>query len=352
MYAPSPPPSGVFWLYVGTMRAVLATGIGGPEVLSPADVPDPVPGDGEVLIDVAAAGVNRADLLQLKGHHPPPPGAPDWPGLEVSGIVAALGPGVTGWSVGDRVCALLDGGGYASKALAPAAFLLPVPAGLDLVDAAALPEAVCTVWSNLGGVGGIGTAGSGGGGSTGPSVLVHGGSGGVGTTAILLLKALGATVLTTAGGPERVARCVALGADVGIDHRSQDFAQVVRGSTDGVGVDVILDVVGGEYLERNVAALARNGHLVIIASMRGTSATLDIRTLMGGWLTLHGSLLRKRPRTEKVEIVAAVREQVWPLVTSGQVYPVVHERLPLDRAADAHRLMADGAVFGKVLLVA
>ncbi|MBZ2199381.1 NAD(P)H-quinone oxidoreductase [Occultella gossypii] len=334
------------------MRTVLATGTGGPEVLSPADVPDPVPGDGEVLIDVAAAGVNRADLLQLKGHHPPPPGAPDWPGLEVSGTIAALGPGVTGWSVGDRVCALLDGGGYASRAVAPAAFLLPVPAGLDLVDAAALPEAICTVWSNLGGVGGIGTDSAGGGdAAAGPSVLVHGGSGGVGTTAILLLKALGATVLTTAGGPERVARCVALGADVGIDHRSQDFAEVVRDATDGAGVDVILDVVGGEYLERNVASLARNGHLVIIASMRGTKATLDIRTLMGGWLTLHGSLLRKRPRAEKVEIVAAVREQVWPLVASGQVYPVVHERLPLDRAADAHRLMADGAVFGKVLLV-
>ncbi|CAM3585001.1 NAD(P)H-quinone oxidoreductase [Occultella aeris] len=336
----------MFWLYVGIMRAVLATGIGGPEVLFPADVPDPVPGDGEVLIDVAAAGVNRADLLQLKGHHPPPPGAPDWPGLEVSGTIAALGPRVSGWSVGDRVCALLDGGGYASKAVAPAAFLLPVPAELDLVDAAGLPEAICTVWSNLAGVAGL-TPES----AAGSTVLVHGGSGGVGTTSILLLKALGARVLTTAGGPERVARCVALGADVGIDHRTEDFAEVVDRVTDGAGVDLILDVIGAGYLERNLASLATHGQLVIISAQQGTKATLDIGRLMGRWAGVHGSLLRKRPRSEKVEIVASVREQAWPLVASGRVFPVVHERLPLDRAADAHRLMADGAVFGKVLLV-
>ncbi|TDE91526.1 NAD(P)H-quinone oxidoreductase [Occultella glacieicola] len=328
------------------MRAVLTTGTGGPEVLSPTDVPDPTPGHGEVLIDVAAAGVNRADLLQLKGHHPPPPGAPEWPGLEASGTIAALGPGVTGWSVGDRVCALLDGGGYASKAVASAALLLPVPAGLDLVDAAGLPEAICTAWSNLAGVAGL-TRES----AAGATVLVHGGSGGVGTTSILLLKALGARVLTTAGGPDRVARCVALGADVGIDHRAEDFAEVVQRVTEGAGVDVILDVVGAGYLERNLASLARLGQLVIIAAQQGTRATLDIGSLMGRWAGVHGSLLRKRPRAEKEAIVAAVREQAWPLVTSGDVYPVVHERLPLDRAADAHRLLADGAVFGKLLLV-
>lgn len=324
------------------MRAITISRPGGPDVLTPAELPDPVPGAGEVLVAVAAAGVNRADVLQRLGHYPPPPGAPDTPGLEVSGTVTAVGPEVAGWRVGDRVAALVDGGGYAEAALVPAAQLLPVPDGLDLVDAAALPEAACTAWSNLVTVGGL---------HEGATALVHGGSGGVGSIATQLGAALGARVLTTAGGPDRVARCRELGADVAIDHRTEDFVAAAREATRGRGVDVILDVVGAAYLERNLAALAPDGRLVVIGLQRGRRTELDLGLLLSRRASVHGTTLRARPAAQKAAIVADVREHVWPLVAAGVVRPVVHARLPLAEAPRAHELLESGAVFGKVLLL-
>lgn len=324
------------------MRAITIPRPGGPDVLTPAELPDPVPGPGEVLVTVAAAGVNRADVLQRLGHYPPPPGAPDTPGLEVSGTVTAVGPEVAGWRVGDRVAALVDGGGYAEAALVPAAQMLPVPDGLDLVDAAALPEAACTAWSNLVTVGGL---------HEGATALVHGGSGGVGSIATQIGAALGARVLTTAGGPDRVARCRELGSDVAIDHRTEDFVAAAREATRGRGVDVILDVVGAAYLERNLAALAPDGRLVVIGLQRGRRTELDLGVLLSRRASIHGTTLRARPAAQKAAIVADVREHVWPLVAAGVVRPVVHARLPLAEAARAHELLESGAVFGKVLLV-
>lgn len=324
------------------MRAITISRPGGPDVLTPAELPDPVPGPGEVLVQVAATGVNRADVLQRLGHYPPPPGAPDTPGLEVSGTVTAVGPAVAGWQVGDRVAALVDGGGYAGAALVPAAQLLPVPDGLDLVDAAALPEAACTAWSNLVTVGGL---------CEGATALVHGGSGGVGSIATQLGAALGARVLTTAGGPERVARCRDLGADVAIDHRTEDFVTAAREATNGRGVDVILDVVGAAYLERNLATLAPDGRLVVIGLQRGRRTELDLGLLLSRRASVHGTTLRARPAAQKAAIVADVRAHVWPLVAAGAVRPVVHARLPLAEAARAHELLESGAVFGKLLLL-
>ena len=324
------------------MRAITISRPGGPDVLTPAELPDPVPGAGEVLVAVAAAGVNRADVLQRLGHYPPPPGAPDTPGLEVSGTVTAVGPEVAGWRVGDRVAALVDGGGYAEAALVPAAQLLPVPDGLDLVDAAALPEAACTAWSNLVTVGGL---------HEGATALVHGGSGGVGSIATQLGAALGARVLTTAGGPDRVARCRELGADVAIDHRTEDFVAAAREATRGRGVDVILDVVGAAYLERNLATLAPDGRLVVIGLQRGRRTELDLGVLLSRRASVHGTTLRARPAAQKAAIVADVREHVWPFVAAGVVRPVVHARLPLAEAPRAHELLESGAVFGKVLLL-
>jgi putative PIG3 family NAD(P)H quinone oxidoreductase len=313
---------------------------GGPEVLVPTDVDVPQPRSGEVLIDVAAAGVNNADLLQRAGRYPPPPGAPSWPGLEVSGVVAAAGPD-SGWSPGDRVAALLDGGGYAQRAIAPGAQVLPVPDGVDLVDAAALPEAACTVWSTLAAAGL----------APGQWLLVHGGSGGVGSLAVQVGAALGAHVIATAGGPERAARCRALGAPVVVDHRAEDFVAAVADATDGRGVDVVLDVVGAAYLERNLAALAVGGRLAVIGLQKGRRAELDLGALLSRRLTVLGTTLRSRPAAEKAGIVAAVRSEVWPLVADGRVRPVVHARLPLTEAARAHRMLAAGEVFGKLLLV-
>lgn len=328
------------------MRAIVITGRGGPEVLAPADVPRPAPGPGEVLIRVAAAGVNRADLLQTLGHHPPPPGAPAWPGLEVSGTIEALGPGVLGFAIGDRVCSLLDGGGYAEYVAAPAAYLLRVPDGADLVAAAGLPEALGTLWSNLIGVAGLDPLAN-----HGHTVLVHGGSGGIGTIAIQLLHALGATVLTTAGGPERAARCLELGAAVAIDHRTTDFVEATHAATAGRGADVILDVVGAAYLDRNVAALAPHGHLVVIGMQKGTTGALNLGPVLTKWLSIHGTVLRRRPSEEKAAIMAEVRAHAWPLAEHGKIRTVVHATLGLDEAAQAHRMMLDGGVFGKVLLV-
>ncbi|HEX6886506.1 MAG TPA: NAD(P)H-quinone oxidoreductase [Candidatus Nanopelagicales bacterium] len=327
------------------MRTIAIDRPGGPEVLVERELPDPAPGRGEVLIEVAAAGVNRADLLQRQGFYPPPPGAPDTPGLECAGIIAAVGPEVEGWQPGDRVAALLDGGGYASLALAPTGQLLRVPDELDLVAAAALPEALCTAWSNLVMVAGL---------AAGETVLILGGSGGVGSIAIQLAAARGARVLATAGGPERVARCVTLGAAVGIDHRSQDVAAAVAEATEGRGADVILDVLGAGALDANLRSLALGGRLVVIGLQQGRRGELDLGLLMARRASIHGTTLRARPLAEKAAIVAEVAEQVWPLVgTSGdaRIRPLVDAQLPLAQAGRAHELLAAGAVFGKVVLV-
>jgi len=329
------------------VHAIVVHSPGGPYVLRSAELEDPVPQVGEVLLHVAASGVNRADLLQRAGHYPPPPGAPEWPGLEVSGHVAALGPGVAGpedggWSVGDPVVALLDGGGYATRARVRATQVLPAPPGIDLVDAAGLPEAVCTAWSNLVDVGGL---------REGSTVLVHGGSGGVGSVAVQLAKALGARVIATAGGPERAAGCARLGADVAIDHRADDVRATVLEATDGRGVDVILDVLGAGALGENVRMLATGGRLVVIGTQRGRRGELDLGQLMARRASVVGTTLRSRPAHEKAAIVAAVREHVWPMLADGRLRPVVHARLPLDEAAAAHELLDSGEVFGKVLLV-
>ncbi|MGO1317904.1 MAG: NAD(P)H-quinone oxidoreductase [Cellulomonadaceae bacterium] len=312
------------------------------------EAPDPVPGPGQVLIDVAAAGVNPADVLQRRGLYPPPPGAPDTLGLEVSGSVAGVGPDAGSWRVGDAVAALLDGGGYATRVVAPAAQVLPVPATCDLVQAAALPEALCTAWSNLVDVGGL---------RPGATVLVHGGSGGVGTVAVQLALELGATVLTTAGGAQRAARCRELAPPQAadrltvVDHRAEDFTRAVANATGGAGVDVVLDVVGAAYLERNVAALALGGRLVVIGMLKGRRGELDLGRLLARRASVHGTTLRARPAAEKAAIVQAVRTRAWPAVEAGRIRPVVHAQVPLADAAQAHGLLASGEVFGKVLLV-
>jgi putative PIG3 family NAD(P)H quinone oxidoreductase len=323
------------------MRAVVITGPGGPEVLDWADVPDPAAGSGEVVLDVAASAVNRADLLQRQGHYPPPSDAPPWPGLECSGTVSAVGEHVTGWVVGDHACGLLSGGGYAEKVAVPAGQLLPIPRGVDLVTAAALPEVMCTVWSNV-----FMTAGL----QPGEVLLVHGGAGGVGTAAIQLGRAVGATVAATAGSAEKLARCGALGATILVNYRSDDFVDVVRSATDGHGADVVLDVVGARYLERNLSVLAPAGRLVVIGMQGGRTAELDLSVLMAKRAAVIATTLRSRPPAEKATIVAAVREHVWPLVESGDVRPVVDRVLPMTAAAEAHRVVEAGEHVGKVLL--
>ncbi|CAA9412270.1 MAG: Quinone oxidoreductase [uncultured Quadrisphaera sp.] len=324
------------------MRAIVARSPGGPEVLELAEVPDPVPGPGEVLVDVVAAGVNRADLLQRRGLYPPPPGASEVLGLEVSGTVAALGPGAQGWAVGDEVCALLAGGGCAERVAVPAGQVMPVPAGLDLVDAAALPEAVATVWSTV-----FMTAGL----RPGEVLLVHGGASGIGTTAVQLAGQLGARVAVTAGSRAKLEACAALGASVLVHHREEDFVEVVRAATDGRGADVVLDVVGGPYLARNLDVLATGGRLVVLAVQGGRRAEVDLATLMAKRLTVGGSTLRARPAAEKAEICASAVEHVWPLVAEGRVRPVVQERVPLAEAARAHAVLERGDHVGKVVLV-
>ena len=324
------------------MKAVVPSEPGGPEVLEYVDAPDPEPGPGEVLLDVVATAVNRADLLQRQGHYPPPPGASEILGLECSGTVATVGTGVEGFEVGQEVCALLSGGGYATRVAVPAGQVMPRPDGVDLVAAAALPEVAATVWSNVMMVAGL---------RAGDSLLVHGGAGGIGTFAIQLGKALGARVLTTAGSPEKLALCAELGADVTIDYRDQDFTAVVKEATDGVGVDVILDNMGASYLTRNVAALATEGRLVVIGLQGGTKAEIDLNALMRKRAAVVGTTLRARPVGEKSTICAAVVEQIWPLVADGTIRPVVGRTLPLAEAAEAHRLMESGASTGKILLV-
>lgn len=305
------------------------------------EVADPVAGPGELLVEVAAAGVNRADVLQRQGHYPPPPGAPQWPGLEVSGVVAALGPGTDGWTVGDRVAALLPGGGYAERAVATAALCLPVPDGLGTVEAAALPEALATVWSTLQAARF----------ADGDTLLVRGGSGGVGSVAVQVGRALGHRVLATAGGADRCARVRELGADVVVDHRLPDVAGRVLDATDGRGVDVVLDVLGAGGLAENVAMLADDGRLAVIGMQQGRRAELDLGLLMERRATVLATALRSRPLAQKVAIMAEVADRLWPLVASGAIRPVVETRIPLAQAARGHQLMEAGAAFGKILLV-
>jgi len=323
------------------MRAVTAPEPGGPEALTVSDHPDPSPGAGEVVVDVAASAVNRADLLQRQGHYPPPPGASDVLGLECSGTVSAVGPDVERWRVGDQVTALLAGGGHAEKVPVPAGQLMPVPDGIDLITAAALPEAACTVWSNVYMVAGL---------RPGETFLVHGGAGGIGTFALQLAAATGARVVTTAGSPEKLEVCRSLGASVAIDYREQDFVEELRAATDGHGADVVLDNMGAKYLGRNLDALATEGRLVIIGMQGGTRGELDIAKLLAKRGAVIATTLRSRPVAEKAAICAAVAEHVWPLVASGQVKPVVHASYPLDRVAEAHAAMENGESIGKVLV--
>jgi putative PIG3 family NAD(P)H quinone oxidoreductase len=323
------------------MHAITMTGPGTPDVLAWTAVADPVPGAGEVVIAVRAAGLNRADLSQRAGHYPPPPGASMVLGLECSGRVIAIGPDVEGWAIGDEVCALLAGGGYAEQVAVPAGQLLPIPAGVPLIEAAGLPEAACTVWSTVFQSARV---------QPGETLLVHGGTSGIGTFAIQLARALGVRVFTTAGTPEKCERAVALGAELAIDYRRDDFVAAIHSYTDGVGVDVILDVVGGEYLGRNLEALALDGRLVVLAMQRGRKAELDLGLLMSKRGTVYSAGLRARPLAQKAEIVSAVRSDVWPLVESGAVRVVVQAEVPMADAAKAHQLMEAGDHVGKLLL--
>ena len=324
------------------MRAVIASGAGGPEVLSVGEVPEPTLRPGEVLVDVAATAVNRADTLQRMGLYPVPPGNSEIIGLECSGTIAELGPDVgseaDGWSVGDEVCALLTGGGYAARVAVPAGQLMPVPDGVSLVDAAALPEVACTVWSNVFMVAGL---------QPGETFLVHGGAGGIGTMAIQLATALSAKVFTTAASAEKLAICADLGADVTINYRDEDFVEVLKAHG---GADVILDNMGAKYLARNIDALATSGRLVIIGMQGGVKAELDISALLRKRAAVIATTLRARPPEEKAAICAEVVEHVWPLVAEGAVVPVVHDRLPLEEVATAHRLMEDSGHIGKIVL--
>ncbi len=323
------------------MRAITIPKPGGPEALVWAEVPDPEPSPDEVLIDVRASGVNRADLLQRQGHYPPPPGASAYPGMECAGVVAAVGTGVTGWEVGQPVCALLAGGGYAERVAVPAGQVLPVPAGVDPVEAAALPEVACTVWSNVVRLAGL---------ASGDTLLVHGGGSGIGTFAVQLGKALGTTVVVTARARKHDA-LRELGADHTIDYQTQDFVEEIRSATGGRGADVILDIMGAAYLGRNIAALATGGRLVVIGMQGGRKGELDLGALLAKRASISATALRSRPVEDKAAIVQGVREQVWPLIEAGKIRPVVDRRFPLAQAAEAHRLLESSDHLGKVLLV-
>jgi NADPH:quinone reductase len=328
------------------MTAIEITAFGGPEVLKPVQRPDPEPGVNEVTIRVHAAGVNRPDLMQRQGKYPPPPGASDIPGLELSGTVIAVGPVLDGdtsrWAPGDLVCALVAGGGYAECAAAPAPQCLPVPAGMDPVSAAALPETYFTVWTNVFQRGRL---------RTGETLLVHGGSSGIGTTAIQLARAFGAAVIATAGSDDKCAACEKLGARA-INYKTTDFVTAVADLTNGLGVDVILDIIGGGYLERNLKTLAIEGRLVQIGLQGGAATSVTLSTLMQKRLTITGSTLRVRSVAEKAAIARELEQHVWPLLSSGLVAPVIHRTFPLERAADAHRLLEAGEVTGKLVLTA
>jgi NADPH:quinone reductase len=324
-----------------TMRQVRFAGAGGPEVIRLEDAPVPRPGPGQVLIEVAAAGVNRPDCIQRAGAYPPPPGASDIPGLEVSGRVAALGEGVTSLRVGDTVCALLSGGGYAEYCVADEALCLPVPAALSLLEAGGVPETYFTVYDNVFTRGRL---------RAGESLLVHGGSSGIGSTAIQLAKAMGATVYATAGSAEKCDFCRSLGADAAVNYRTEDFVDEIRRLTDKRGVDVILDMVGGSYIGRNLSILAVEGRLVQIAFLQSSKVEIDFRPVMVRRLTLTGSTLRPRSVELKARIAAALRETVWPLLENGTVRPIVDATFPLEETRRAHELMESSAHQGKIML--
>jgi putative PIG3 family NAD(P)H quinone oxidoreductase len=326
-----------------TMRAVAISEPGGPEVLTIEDRPIPVLGEGEVLVAVAAAGVNRPDVMQRQGKYPPPRGASDIPGLEVAGRIARVGPDVERWKEGDEVCALLPGGGYAEYAAAATDLCLPVPPGVSMEEAAALPETYFTVWHNVFERGRL---------LAGETLLVHGGSSGIGTAAIAIARAREARVIVTAGSTEKCEACRALGAELAIPYREQDFVAAVKEHTKGKGVDVVLDMVGGPYFARNVECLAVEGRLVQIALQGGAKAEADLLAIMQKRLVVTGSTLRPRPVAEKARIAQALEEEVWPLLREGRVRPVLHARFPLAEAAEAHRVMESSRHIGKLVLVA
>jgi NADPH:quinone reductase len=324
-----------------TMRAIEISAPGGPDVLRIGARPIPAPGAGEVLIKVAAAGINRPDVMQRKGVYPPPPGAPDILGLEVAGTVVALGPEVNQIALGDEVCALVAGGGYAEYCVAPAPQCLPVPRGLSLVEAASLPETFFTVWSNVFDRARL---------AAGESLLVQGGSGGIGVTAIQIAHALGNPVFATAGSAEKCAACERLGAARAINYKTEDFVAAVKEATSGRGVDVILDMVGGDYLPREIAALAEEGRIVLINTMGGMQSPINLRDIMVRRLSITGSTLRPRPVAFKGAIATALRQKVWPLIEAGKIRPVVFRTFPLEAAAEAHRLMESSEHIGKIVL--
>ena len=323
------------------MSAIAIRAPGGPEVLVPEERPVPTPGAGEILVKVAAAGVNRPDVMQRKGLYPPPPGAPDIPGLEIAGTVAAVGAGVKRWKEGDAITALVAGGGYAEYCLAHESHALPVPNGLSMAEAAAIPETFFTVWSNVFDRGGL---------KSGETILIHGGTSGIGTTAIQLAKAFGATVIATAGSDEKCDACRKLGAALAINYKTQDFVAETKQATGGKGVNLILDMVGGEYIDRNYEAAAVDGRIVQIAFQGSSKATVDFRRLMLKRLHHTGSTLRARPIPEKAAIAQSVEAQVWPLIASGKVKPVLYRTFPLAEAAAAHVLMESSEHIGKIVL--
>ncbi len=325
------------------MHVVEISAPGGPEVLRLGERPRPKPGNGEVLIQVAAAGVNRPDVMQRKGFYPPPAGASDIPGLEVAGTVVEIGEGVQGMAIGDHVCALVSGGGYAEYCVAPAVQCLPVPVSLTDVEAASLPETFFTVWSNVYDRAGL---------RPGESFLVQGGTSGIGVAAIQLAHALGSRVFATAGSQEKCAACVRLGAQRAINYRNEDFVAVIKAETGGRGVDVILDMVGGDYLLRETSALAEDGRLVFINTMGGAKTTVDLREVMVKRLTITGSTLRARPVAVKAEIARKLRQHVWPLFEVGKIRPVIYRSFPFAQAAAAHALMESSEHVGKIILLA
>ncbi len=325
----------------GDMTAIEISEPGGPEVLKPHRMPLPVPRDRELLVRVIAAGVNRPDILQRQGHYPPPPGAPTTPGLEIAGEVVRCGPGTARFKAGDRVCALVAGGGYAEYCVAAEANCLPIPEGLTPIEAAGLPETFFTVWTNVFQRGGL---------QAGEVLLVHGGTSGIGTTAIMLGRAFGARVFATAGSPEKCRACETLGAERGINYREDDFVEIVKAATEGRGADVILDMVGGDYIARNIQAAAVDGRIVMIAFLGGPSAKVNFMPVMVKRLNLTGSTLRPRSVEEKAVIARELETHVWPLLASGVIKPVIDSTFPLVNAAQAHQRLEQGSHIGKVVL--
>jgi NADPH:quinone reductase len=323
------------------MTAIAIKAPGGPEVLVPEERAVPAPAATEVLVRVRAAGVNRPDVMQRKGQYPPPPGAPDIPGLEIAGEVVAIGDKVKRWKIGDKICALVSGGGYAEYCVTDEATALAVPKGFSFTDAAALPETFMTVWHNVFERGAL---------KPGESVLIHGGSSGIGTTAIMLAKQFGAKVIVTAGSPEKCEACRKLGADVAIDYNKEDFVAATKQATGGKGAELILDMIGGDYVDRNFEAAAVEGRIVQIATQKGPKVTVDLRRLMLKRLTHTGSTLRARPVADKAAIARAVEAKVWPLLESGKLRPVIDSTYPLDKAADAHARMETSLHVGKIML--